>query len=945
MTMTSPAYQFAPTVLAAWAKSDAVTGDSMPLVRHLADTAEVARLYWLSYLPQASRHVVERCLANAGAKAAGHLAHRLAIFLACAHDLGKMSAAFAMQVPALADRMRRAGFRFPSLSSNERRGTPHSVVSQAHLSDWLVRRFGFSGVEHEDTLAVVLGGHHGVFPTETALQGPSTPNAATGNSEIWIQSRDALLVAAQHRAGLSDDELEWLASKGIDQASQLVLSGFVIVCDWIASNADLFPYLDSTDSAARAREALRLLELPPPWQPAPPEEDEELFRSRFGLPMEASPRPVQRSAMTIARQMGRPELIIIEAPTGEGKTEAAYAATEILAAKFGCGGVMTALPTQATSDAMFLRKQRWLERTLPRDTEVSISLSHGKAQFNDNYVDLARDRREDRFDDIAQVYDDPSSGQVAAIRAHWWLAGRKKSALADFVVGTIDQVLLSALISRHVMLRHLGFSGKVVILDEIHAADHYMSVYLDRSLEWLAAMGVPVIALSATLPPQRRVEMLAAYQRGRGDTAEQIQAVSDRARASTGYPLTSTSDQNLAPAVSKPSGRRSSTRVRFVDGYLAGYVLDQVSDGGCLAVIHNTVGRAQDTYRQLKPVLGDEVVLLHSRFITTDRMAIERGLGEQLGPNASGRPHRLVVVATQVIEQSLDLDFDAMVSDLAPLDAIIQRLGRLHRHERPADSRPNKLQEPVLAITGVTRERDAAPTLDAGSAKVYGAALLLRSLAVLTDHLSVHTHVTSPDDVPGLVREAYEPDLTCPTGWESAWDSAELAHARGLADQRAKATGGCVAAPRRGSRALIGWSDTASDFKDEERAIRAVRDTANSIEAVIVMRCADGVVRSLPWLPEHAAQRVDLGVEIEPGLAKSIARCTLRLPAWLSEGSLGDAVVRELERDGFDTWQRSRWLKGVLPFVVNDDLTREVAGLVLRYDRNEGLLVRKGVDS
>jgi CRISPR/Cas system-associated endonuclease/helicase Cas3 len=214
---------------------------------------------------------------------------------------------------------------------------------------------------------------------------------------------------------------------------------------------------------------------------------------------------------------------------GDGKTEAAMMAAEVLAARSGAGGVMIALPTQATSDAMFRRMMEWIEHqpavepegsVVPDggepDDRRSVFLAHGKAWLNPDFRAVPRGRSLAR--DMDSDSDDRAKTRGKCVDhgayVDQWMTGRRKGVLADFVVGTIDQVLFVSLQSRHVALRHLALARKVVILDEVHSFDAYMDVYLERALEWLGSYGVPVIALSATLPSELRKRLLDAYQRG-----------------------------------------------------------------------------------------------------------------------------------------------------------------------------------------------------------------------------------------------------------------------------------------------------------------------------------------------------------------------------------------------------------------------------------------------
>ncbi len=199
-------------------------------------------------------------------------------------------------------------------------------------------------------------------------------------------------------------------------------------------------------------------------------------------------------------------MMIIEAPMGEGKTEAALAVTEIFAARSGAGGCFIALPTMATGNAMFPRMLHWLKRLPNKAGTHSVFLAHSKAALNEEYTTLAR-QDNGRITDVDRdgtegEWQPRSDERVAPAQlvAHHWLRGRKKGMLSSFVTGTIDQLLFTGLKSRHLALRHLAMAGKVVVVDEAHAYDTYMNSYLDRVLSWLGAYGVPVVVLSATLP-------------------------------------------------------------------------------------------------------------------------------------------------------------------------------------------------------------------------------------------------------------------------------------------------------------------------------------------------------------------------------------------------------------------------------------------------------------
>ena len=268
------------------------------------------------------------------------------------------------------------------------------------------------------------------------------------------------------------------------------------------------------------------------------------------------------------------------------------------------------------------------------------------------------------------------------VQVHQWFRGNKQALLANFVIGTVDQLLLAALAQKHVMLRHLGLAGKVVIIDECHAYDTYMNCYLDRALEWLGWYKVPVILLSATLPARRRAELVEAYQ--------QKKAVPDAPwKTSCGYPLLTWTDGAEVKQTAIPPDAPGKTvqLTTLTEPELPALLRRKLAEGGCAGVIVNTVKKAQKIAQLLRESLPDkEVQLFHAQFLMPDRAARENQLMARIGKGSEPeRRNDLIVVGTQVMEQSLDIDLDVLVTELCPMDLLLQRIGRLHRHRR---SRP-----------------------------------------------------------------------------------------------------------------------------------------------------------------------------------------------------------------------------------------------------------------
>jgi CRISPR-associated helicase Cas3/CRISPR-associated endonuclease Cas3-HD len=950
-----------------WAKSWPHVGDVeewLPLWQHLDDAADVAGLLFDRWLAPSLRAVLAEPFGGDQSEA-----RRLVSWLAGVHDVGKASPAFAFQVSRLAARMEDRGMRIGSMVRQDRSMLRHELAGAAALDRWLSSRTSMDTCTRRQ-LTVVVAGHHGSFPTINQV------NVAKGRPDlfgdgVWATVREQLLDRATLRAGMDPAAPRWQDLR-LPQSVQMLVTGVVVMADWIASG-DTFPLLPVDEvpdvdpvtgpadgPSRRAVRGLRDVHLGRPWVPRPhPEDITDRFVARFPWAT-TGPRPVQRAVVELAETMAAPGLMILEAPMGVGKTEAAFMAAEVLAARTGATGCFVALPTQATSNAMFSRMLDWLD-LLPDESGAgahAVALVHGKAALNDDLSRLpfgvgphAPVFDEDTERNIARAL--PDGRGVHAVVGQW-TRGRKRAALSAFVVGTIDQVLFAALKARHGMLRHLSLAGKVVVIDEVHAADVYMSTFLDRALEWLGAAGTPVLLMSATLPAERRRALYRAYESGRrrlhpGASGPDVeQAIDARLTGDIGYPSVVVSADDGPRVVTVPTGdERRLVRLHRLDDDLAsltGVLTERLADGGCAVVIRNTVRRAQETARHLTEVFGVEhVTVAHAGFLATDRIATDRSLMAQFGPPADDttRPPLHVVVATQVVEQSLDVDFDLMVTDAAPVDLVLQRLGRLHRHRRGLDERdrPTRAREAHCYVSGV--DWSSVPPKPVGAtATIYGAWPVYTGLAVLDPHLDgAPLHL--PDDIAPLVQAAYAEEPELPESWRSVTDDARVAYATAQATRNGAAEAFTLAPVQASGKDLYGGNRGAAGAIDEDspQAQGYVRDGSDSIEVVVVQRSGDGTDRIPDWVPGGGEALPIRDYAVDPDQATTLARCTLRLPFALSNPRAADAVVAALEQDYFEGWQRTPLLAGQLALVLDDDRCAVIAGHRLRYDRRLGLVV------
>ncbi|WP_436501673.1 CRISPR-associated helicase Cas3' [Actinokineospora sp. HUAS TT18] len=912
-----------------WAKSERddakrVTG-WLPLFQHLDDTAGVAALLvdeWVS--PQ----VISRLASELGGQVSD--VRLLAAWLASVHDVGKVSPAFSIQVRSLANIMVSNGFVMSQQveHSPARSKVGHALVGHLAVRDWLTDSLAFEFRGAATQLASVVASHHGVPPESGDVSFARGQVELVGKDE-WARQRVALLERSMARVG-GREAFARFAGVRLSVPALALLTAVVIVADWIASNPDFFPLWgeaslgnlpvpDEVVTARRLRDGWAAVALPKRWQSQVDDKSsvEVLFRSRFDRE-EAVVRDVQVAAVEAARAMQGAGLLVIEAPMGSGKTEAALLAAEVLAARTGADGCFVALPTQATTDAMFTRVHQWL-RNLPgagQDGIVSVSLAHGKARLNEEFEGLVRKGR------FASVGD---KGDDCGVMAHQWLSGRKKSALASFVVGTVDQVLFAGLKSRHLMLRHLALAGKVVVIDEVHAYDVYMSRYLCRVLQWLGAYGVPVVLLSATLPDARRAKLVDAYDSGAGTNTE----------TASGYPVVTAT--GVAPTM-LPLPKTSTDVVidRLSDDLdtLVDYLRTHLREGGCAVVVRNTVTRVQETAARLSEEFGTEQVTInHARFLACDRSDRDRSLLEQFGPEGT-RPGLHIVVASQVVEQSLDVDFDLMVTDLAPMDLMLQRMGRLHRHERV---RPGPLRRARCAVTGVSDWSAAPVAAVRPSSFVYEKDTLLRAAALLVDRGEIRL----PHEIAELVGRAYDGSEVGPADWRPAMASAAAEAAKTAIGRVERATTFLLdVANKPGS--LVGWLRAGvGDADDDGHGAAQVRDGADSVEVIVVQSDGGGGLLVPSWVKGGGTQ-VPLDEMVPWSQAKVLAACTLRLPLALSHEGVIDQVIRELEsRHRYDSFTQNPLLKGQLVLEFDTDLSTELHGYALTYDLHQGLIHRK----
>lgn len=868
-----------PAALSVWGKSGRSGPGWVPLWLHLADTMEVASHLWDHRLSDSEKSTMAGVI--------GDQAKPFLVFLAGIHDVGKAFAPFNGKDPVLAARAASEGLlpcgRLAGFDTGAHHDAVGALALEARLED-----LGWNAMQRE-AMSGIIAGHHGSTLAPRTLRDvrkSMTPRASTripekANVGPWVNVMRELIDWARDFSGVD------LSSDGplahLPRSVQVPYLGWLVLSDWIASSQ--YPTISPrSDGRGVARpdivKVARATGIDSRWSITGEPGDASAWLDRRFPGAQA--RPIQDAVFSVADTCS-PSIMVISAPMGEGKTEAGLIAATKFAQKVGANGVFFALPTMATANSIYERAVNWFTVA---GHSPSVYLAHSM---------------NDQFEPFRSLDHAPSGAHVEK----WLTSNRRTAAFSDLVVGTVDQLISAARNSRHAPLRMAGVLGKVVLIDEVHSYDAYMMEYLYRTLEWLGSEGVPVVAMSATLTSQASHRLVEAYRKGmRGNQRKMPQKTCHADSSSLVTYLRVRPDkvriEEKPVGVSERGAKVHITRVGDKDDDLTSILESRLADReGCVAVIRNTVQRAQTAYRKLHAVYGDAVVLLHSRFIGPDRQEKEERLVSELG-RGGNRPDFRIVVATQVIEQSLDLDFDLMVSDLAPVDMVLQRMGRLHRHSgrhRPASM---KVPEMILA-TGSWKGDIPVPSIP--STFVYGEYPLLTAGVIF----SMLTEVLLPDDIPRLVEMA-----AGDSWWKSTPCEAYLEHECAKYEQvveeyRRQAEGSLLVTSATGRDGQNIWSLGHSANKDEEVASGGVRLDDGSYRAVLLVS-----QRSPSWahtsaLDAEASTRTSAlwgqGKVPSADVLRAANSITVPLPRGLSRSL--DAATSQWWRDGGGTTRRA----------------------------------------
>lgn len=693
---------------------------------------------------------------------------KLFCFFLCLHDLGKFSAAFQNLNQEVFIRLAPYSFRREYTKRHDSLGywvlfeflskkhPAFQVFSQAPSKQRLFKKY-------LDLWFQLVTGHHGKPPlrseSETKL-------------ELYFVEKDyqAIMTFVDELVTCFDIDFDKILTSVLTRENlnclkkySWTLAGLTTFCDWIGSNTDYFKYLCEPDYPLghyfreRAQEGARkaladfgVLSKPISSYQGP----QSLFSYLQNL------TPLQEFCHKVSLNQGA-QLWIMEDITGSGKTEAAMLLTHRLMDSGMAQGCFIGLPTMATADGMYERMESAYRYLYQGSAEPSLVLAHGARHLSKRFrKSVMAGIEKAAADQNYQSQEATASAQCAT-----WLAdSTKKSLLADIGVGTLDQLLLAILPARYQSLRFFGLNSKVLVVDEVHAYDPYMTHLLNYLLEGHAQAGGSAILLSATLPKKLREGFVAAWKKGLS-----VEAQNDSFDLNEdAYPLvTSVSSQGVeefSVEAWESVKRQVGCALIHQEDEIFSLIKKTVERGQCFCWIRNTIKDANEAYEKLKKadwIKPERLTLFHARFALKDRLAKQDRVLNTFGKKSGGDVRfGQVLIATQIVEQSLDLDFDVMLSDLAPIDLLIQRMGRLQRHPRDAtgflSDREEVRKKPVFYVYGpqFTQEPKVSwyKEVFKGASYVYpdvGRLWLTQGL------LKNHPEIKIPEDCRALIEGVY----------------------------------------------------------------------------------------------------------------------------------------------------------------------------------------------
>lgn len=702
---------------------------------HCLDVGAVAWTIW-PLLSKNFRKILCKCLRVDDSEM-----RKLFAFLASIHDLGKLSPAFQKKVEQISEEI------WTYLKNNydftNAKDSRHNLITQFLLPK-LAEEI-FNDPELLFCFSIILGGHHGRFSeqprgVEFKIDSGMCENTKDGKKS-WKEQQKLCFDFLVDFWGIKNVKKITHPERWC-QGGLLVLSGLVVLCDWIGSssipqsgvpqnewelcfpmsgnNVDVYEYAKKTkDRAKYVIEKLGISSFE--FNQA------KTFRELYDF----TPNDLQckcDEAFEIIKKNNEPCLIFVESNTGSGKTEAAGYLGQLCGNHFKHNGMTVLLPTCATADQGYKRYVKLFEKLLGPEKHIGVQLMHAMSRLSLDNMGKDEDLRNSIF-------------------FNEWLGQSNRTKLFDALgVGTIDQAAMAVIQTKFFPLRLIGLVNKVIILDEVHCYDIFTSQIVRQLIQWLGFLGSTVIVLSATLSKDAR-ESLAGAWRGR----KKLDIVSN-----VKYPRITVvqrwgeiKDACQSVPVCCNDNSFVVSRIDSGNEAMVKSLKKKLKNGGNIVVFKTLVAEVQEAYEYAKlHFKEDEIYILHARTCPAWRQIDEDKIVKMFGKNGQ-RPHRAIVFATGLLEQSLDLDFDCVYSDLVPIDILMQRMGRCHRHD---NIREKSFEKSILVLMCDKVDRDNVSEHGKHNL-IYNKSILQRTYETLIRKNVRKANI--PGDVEYLIEKVY----------------------------------------------------------------------------------------------------------------------------------------------------------------------------------------------
>lgn len=608
-----------------------------------------------------------------------------------------------------------------------------------------------------------------------------------GPKNIWPgETLQRLSAVASWAREWYPDAFEKKAPALRSEQVQHLFNGALTLADWIGSDTDFFelsPGLtapsDAIDTArCRAWDALQNLGLI-----LSRDVDSALLNILDGY----SPYQIQEDIQALSAS-SEGTLTVLESATGSGKTEGALGRYAHLLEDGLVDSMYFAVPTRAAAKQLYKRIKKARNRIFgTKEPRVHLAVP--------GYLS-AGDEEGTRFNQRSENMEPQG----------WAAESSKRYTASPIAVGTIDQVLLATLRNSHAHLRLAGLARSFLVVDEVHASSVYMNELLQNVLSVHQKMGGHTLLMSATLGSKARADFT-------GEDVPDFEEAKKQSYPRLSHVNGSTLEEPKRPDA--PGGNDKDVSIEL-EGWMrqpeaiARRAEQAAAEGAHVLVIRNTVKACQRLFEEIdkryalrvEHDAGEVATPHHSRYCAADRKRLDDHIEtvygkheiEENGEKQIVRPTdgHVITVATQTVEQSLDIDADLLITDLCPMDVLLQRIGRLHRHDREGRRSEAHTNPHCLVLTPAVRDLTAAIDSDSGKGypgpglgSVYGDLCIIEATwRALAKRHEVGGTLSIPDDNRTLVEEATHPDVIRDIASDNSWQK----HAQAVSEMAREET-------------------------------------------------------------------------------------------------------------------------------------------------------------